>query len=106
MDIESKSSKLGVASELWWTLMKEVMTPKEAAEYLRVHVRTIYRLAKSGQIPSRRVGGSWRFKKEDVDSWFSETKYSVSRGKRAQRSEGKQQPGFDKLCEGKDQSPL
>ena len=32
MDIESKSSKLGVASELWWTLMKEVMTPKEKDE--------------------------------------------------------------------------
>jgi len=106
VDIESKSSKLGVASELWRALVKEVMTPKELAEYLRVHVRTIYRLAKSGQIPSLKVGGSWRFKKENVDSWLSETKYSVSHGKRAQRSEGIQQPLFDKLSEGKDQSPL
>ena len=106
MDIESKSSKLGVASELWWTLMKEVMTPKELAEYLRVHVRTIYHLAKSGQIPSLKVRGSWRFNKENVDSWLSETKYSAPRGKRVRRSEGKQQPSFDKLYEGKDQSPL
>jgi excisionase family DNA binding protein len=41
--------------------MKEIMTPREAAEYLSVHVRTIYRLAKHGEIPGRKVGGSWRF---------------------------------------------
>jgi excisionase family DNA binding protein len=35
--------------------MKEIMTPWEAAEYLNVHVRTIYRLAKNGEIPGRKV---------------------------------------------------
>ena len=47
------------------------MTPREAAEYLSIHVRTIYRLAKHGEIPSRKVGGSWRFKKEALDLWLS-----------------------------------
>jgi excisionase family DNA binding protein len=51
--------------------MKEIMTPREAAEYLSVHVRTIYRLAKNGEIPCRKVGGSWRFKKEALDDWLS-----------------------------------
>jgi excisionase family DNA binding protein len=51
--------------------MKEVMTPREAAEYLSVHVRTIYRLAKEGVIPGRKVGGGWRFKKETMDRWLS-----------------------------------
>jgi len=51
--------------------MKEVLTPREAAEYLSVHVRTIYRLAKSGEIPCRKVGGSWRFKKDALDVWLS-----------------------------------
>ena len=67
--------------------MKEVMTSKEAALYLRVHVRTIYRLAKSGKIPSRRVGGSWRFRKEQLDLWLSGTEYLVSRGKGVRRPE-------------------
>ena len=53
--------------------MKEVMTPREAAEYLSVHVRTIYRLAKNGVIPGRKVGGGWRFKKETMDQWLSRT---------------------------------
>jgi excisionase family DNA binding protein len=51
--------------------MKEIMTPREAAEYLSVHVRTIYRLAKNGDIPGRKVGGSWRFKKNALDEWLS-----------------------------------
>jgi excisionase family DNA binding protein len=51
--------------------MKEIMTPKEAAEYLSVHVRTIYRLVKQGEIPGRKVGGSWRFKKDTLDEWLS-----------------------------------
>jgi excisionase family DNA binding protein len=50
---------------------KEIMTPREAAEYLSVHVRTIYRLAKNGDIPGRKVGGSWRFKKDTLDEWLS-----------------------------------
>jgi excisionase family DNA binding protein len=52
--------------------MKEIMTPREAAEYLSIHVRTIYRLAKLGEIPGRKVGGSWRFKKDTLDAWLSE----------------------------------
>ena len=50
---------------------KEIMTPREAAEYLSIHVRTIYRLAKNGDIPCRKVGGSWRFKKDALDEWLS-----------------------------------
>lgn len=50
---------------------REIMTPREAAEYLNVHVRTIYRLAKRGEIPGRKVGGSWRFKKDALDEWLS-----------------------------------
>lgn len=51
--------------------MKEIMTPREAAEYLSVHVRTIYRLVKNGEIPGRKVGGSWRFRKDALDEWLS-----------------------------------
>ncbi|MBM4330266.1 MAG: helix-turn-helix domain-containing protein [Deltaproteobacteria bacterium] len=51
--------------------MKEIMTPQEAAEYLSIHVRTIYRLVKKGEIPGRKVGGSWRFKKDALDEWLS-----------------------------------
>jgi excisionase family DNA binding protein len=61
---------------------REILTPREAAEYLSVHVRTIYRLAKNGDIPGRKVGGSWRFKKDALDEWLSwrETPSSNEKG--------------------------
>jgi excisionase family DNA binding protein len=61
--------------------MREIMTPREAAEYLSVHVRTIYRLAKNGNIPGRKIGGSWRFKKEALDDWLSWREDPSSNGK-------------------------
>jgi len=51
--------------------LRDVMTPREAAQYLSVHVRTIYRLARDGEIPGRKVGGSWRFRKDTLDQWLS-----------------------------------
>jgi excisionase family DNA binding protein len=62
--------------------VREILTPREAAEYLSVHVRTIYRLVKNGDIPGRKVGGSWRFKKNALDEWLSwrETPSSNEKG--------------------------
>ena len=51
--------------------VREILTPREAAEYLSIHVRTIYRLAKNRDIPCRKIGGSWRFKKDALDEWLS-----------------------------------
>jgi excisionase family DNA binding protein len=50
---------------------REILKPREAAEYLSVHVRTLYRLVKRGDIPGRKVGGSWRFKKGSLDEWLA-----------------------------------
>ena len=61
--------------------MKEILTPREAAEYLSIHVRTIYRLAKNGEIPGRKVGGSWRFKKDALDEWLSGKEKPLSQEK-------------------------
>jgi excisionase family DNA binding protein len=60
---------------------KEIMTPREAAEYLSIHVRTIYRLVKNGGIPGRKVGGSWRFRKEALDEWLSWRENPSPKGK-------------------------
>jgi len=51
--------------------MKEIITPREAAEYLNLNVRTIYRLAKNGKLPGHKVGRSWRFSKDALDKWLS-----------------------------------
>ncbi len=44
--------------------------PLEAAEHLGLGVGTIYRLANSGEIPARKVGARWRFRKDVLDRWL------------------------------------
>ncbi len=50
----------------------QVMTSLEAAEYLKMHVKTVCRLAKDGKIPARKVGSEWRFLRTVLDAWLSE----------------------------------
>ncbi|GFP23353.1 MAG: hypothetical protein DDT22_00873 [candidate division WS2 bacterium] len=49
---------------------KEIMTVKQVAAYLQMHEHTIYKLARSGQIPSIKIAGQWRFKKDVIDKWI------------------------------------
>jgi excisionase family DNA binding protein len=51
---------------------EEIMTIREVAEFLKVTERTIYKLTAEGQIPSFKVGGSWRFQRADLVQWMSE----------------------------------
>lgn len=50
------------------------MTVREVAGYLNVDEKTIYRLAKRGELPGFKVAGTWRFKKDDIDQWIEERK--------------------------------
>ncbi len=47
----------------------QIVTVRDLASYLHCHQSTIYRLAKRGEIPAFRLGGSWRFKIDDIDRW-------------------------------------
>ncbi|CAN4280802.1 helix-turn-helix domain-containing protein [Pseudoxanthomonas sp. LjRoot125] len=49
----------------------EILTIKQVALYLQVTERTIYRLAASEGIPAFKVGGSWRFRRGDLDHWIA-----------------------------------
>jgi excisionase family DNA binding protein len=51
----------------------QVMTSVEAAEYLKMHVKTVCRLAKEGKIPAKKVGSEWRFLRSVLDRWLTET---------------------------------
>ncbi len=48
-----------------------VMTIQEVADYLQVSPSTIYKLANSGQLPGRKVGGRWRFARKTVEAWLA-----------------------------------
>jgi len=50
----------------------EIFTIKEVAAYLKLAEKTTYRLASEGKLPGFKVGGSWRFRKSEIDRWIME----------------------------------
>jgi excisionase family DNA binding protein len=53
---------------------KSVLTVKEVATLLRVDEKTVYRLVRRRDLPGFKVAGSWRFKRDDIDSWIEKRK--------------------------------
>ena len=52
------------------TTPDQAMTVRDVAGYLNVDEKTVYRLAKRGDLPGFKVAGAWRFKRSDLDSWI------------------------------------
>lgn len=47
-----------------------VMTLREVAQYLGLHVMTVYKLTREGRVPAAKIGGQWRFKRNVLDEWL------------------------------------
>ncbi len=47
-----------------------VLTPEEAAAYLRVNPQTVYRLLRAGKCPGVKIGRQWRIRRADLDNCF------------------------------------
>ncbi len=50
------------------------MTVKELSDYLKLDRMTIYKMLKEETIPASRIGGQWRFFREDIDAWIRSKK--------------------------------
>ena len=48
----------------------ETITPNEIAKILRIHPFTVTRLAREGKLPAFKVGGIWRFRKDQFEEWI------------------------------------
>lgn len=49
----------------------EILTLEEVAAYLKAGKRTVYRLAHKGEIPAFKLGGTWRFRRSELDRWIA-----------------------------------
>ncbi len=47
-----------------------VLTPEEAAAYLRINPQTVYRLLRAGKCPGVKIGRQWRIRRADLDNCF------------------------------------
>lgn len=50
----------------------DILTIREVAQYLKLNEKTAYRLAAEGKLPGFKVGGSWRFRRAEVDKWIDD----------------------------------
>ncbi|KAB7772877.1 AlpA family transcriptional regulator [Xanthomonas sp. LMG 12462] len=51
--------------------LDEILTIDEVAAYLKASKRTVYRLAANGQLPAFKLGGTWRFRRGELDKWIA-----------------------------------
>lgn len=54
------------------------MTTSELEDFLRIDRTTIYHLLKEGKLPGFKVGGQWRFLRQDVEVWLKEQGIGLS----------------------------
>ena len=50
----------------------ELLTPNELSLILKLHPFTVTRLAREGKLPGFKVGGSWRFRKDEFERWIEQ----------------------------------
>lgn len=48
-------------------MSEELLTGQEVAKLFRVHLSTVLRWAKAGDLPAVKVGGVVRFRRSDID---------------------------------------
>ena len=48
-----------------------LITADAAAKILRLHPKTVKRLARTGVIPGMRIGRVWRFRASALDDWMN-----------------------------------
>ncbi len=47
-------------------LVEEIITASQVSVILKIHVKTVYRLAEQRVIPGNKIGGAWRFRKSNI----------------------------------------
>ncbi len=50
--------------------MEELWDIRRVARLLGLSERTVYQMVRDGRLPSRRVGGRWRFRPEEIERWL------------------------------------
>ncbi len=51
--------------------MPDVLTLREAAQYLRLSERSLYDLARAGRLPAAQLGGKWLFPRARLEGWLA-----------------------------------
>ena len=55
-------------------MTNDILDADEVAKLLRLNEQTVKRLANRGELPGFKVGGRWRFKRQDIEDYIEEQK--------------------------------
>ncbi len=55
-------------------MTNDILDAEEVAKLLRLNGQTVKRLANRGELPGFKVGGRWRFKRQDIENYIEEQK--------------------------------
>jgi len=55
--------------------VEKLLTVREIASYTGCHEQTIYRKVEAGEIPFTKIGGRYRFRKKEIDSWMEKNSF-------------------------------
>ena len=51
-------------------MVEEILTIQEISSFLKIKEKTAYDLVAKGELPGFKVGGSWRFRRSDIEEWI------------------------------------
>lgn len=54
------------------TEKERMLSTKDVANYLGIHLVTVYRMIRDKKLPFSRIGGRWRIHKMKLDKWAEE----------------------------------
>lgn len=57
---------------------EEYINPRQLSAWLCIKLPTVYRLAKTGQIPSYKIGRQLRFRSEEINTWLERQRPALS----------------------------
>lgn len=52
------------------SLFEPLLDSDGAAQLLRIHPKTLQRMARRGEIPSVQIGKLWRFRRSELNAWM------------------------------------
>lgn len=52
------------------SLFEPLLDSDEAAQLLKIHPKTLQRMARRGEIPGVQIGKLWRFRRSELNAWM------------------------------------
>ena len=59
-------------------MIDEIMTIKDVSEYLKMHERTVSKLATQGVLPAAKIANQWRFMRSLINQWLEQQMVGLS----------------------------